>query len=195
MDVCYYRVLWMMQIIIQYGIVRLPACNAAIAFTIRSGSLCAGKETDKIESNRRREFLPCHMPRKRWQHQQGDAIPRYMKIIPIFRWLCKHQKGSSRHLSAAVLCTILRSTFCRKKHKKARNLCCQAAFGKKKKNRNLDTHRIKITVLIWSEWRDLNSRPLDPQSSALPTAPHPDAIANGIIARCCRKCKHYFRLF
>ena len=28
--------------------------------------------------------------------------------------------------------------------------------------------------LKWSEWRDLNSRPLDPQSSALPTAPHPD---------------------
>ena len=27
---------------------------------------------------------------------------------------------------------------------------------------------------FWSEWRDLNSRPLDPQSSALPTAPHPD---------------------
>ena len=26
----------------------------------------------------------------------------------------------------------------------------------------------------WSEWRDLNSRPLDPQSSALPTALHPD---------------------
>ncbi len=29
---------------------------------------------------------------------------------------------------------------------------------------------------IWSEWRDLNSRPLDPQSSALPTAPHPERI-------------------
>ena len=26
---------------------------------------------------------------------------------------------------------------------------------------------------LWSEWRDLNSRPLDPQSSALPAAPHP----------------------
>ena len=30
------------------------------------------------------------------------------------------------------------------------------------------------SVLFWSEWRDLNSRPLDPQSSALPTALHPD---------------------
>ena len=27
---------------------------------------------------------------------------------------------------------------------------------------------------IWSEWRDLNPRPLPPQGSALPTAPHPD---------------------
>ena len=33
---------------------------------------------------------------------------------------------------------------------------------------------IKIGVLIWSEWRDLNPRPLPPQGSALPTAPHPD---------------------
>ena len=30
----------------------------------------------------------------------------------------------------------------------------------------------------WSEWRDLNSRPLDPQSSALPTALHPDIYAH-----------------
>ena len=29
----------------------------------------------------------------------------------------------------------------------------------------------------WSEWRDLNSRPLDPQSSALPTALHPEISA------------------
>ena len=33
-------------------------------------------------------------------------------------------------------------------------------------------HR-KSNALFWSEWRDLNSRPLDPQSSALPAAPHP----------------------
>ncbi len=32
----------------------------------------------------------------------------------------------------------------------------------------------KLCPFCWSEWRDLNSRPLDPQSSALPTAPHPD---------------------
>ena len=30
------------------------------------------------------------------------------------------------------------------------------------------------TLFSWSEWRDLNSRPLDPQSSALPTALHPE---------------------
>ena|GEM_PF-2060633 len=28
-------------------------------------------------------------------------------------------------------------------------------------------------LLILSEWGDSNSRPLDPQSSTLPTAPHP----------------------
>ncbi len=27
---------------------------------------------------------------------------------------------------------------------------------------------------LLSEWQDLNSRPLDPQSSALPAAPHPE---------------------
>ena len=35
------------------------------------------------------------------------------------------------------------------------------------------------TLFFWSEWRDLNSRPLDPQSSALPTAPHPDIRLSG----------------
>ena len=37
------------------------------------------------------------------------------------------------------------------------------------------------TILVWSEWRDLNSRPLDPQSSALPTAPHPDIQFCGVL--------------
>ena len=35
------------------------------------------------------------------------------------------------------------------------------------------TDNLKAISLFWSEWRDLNSRPLAPQSSALPTAPHP----------------------
>ena len=33
---------------------------------------------------------------------------------------------------------------------------------------------MRVFLKFWSEWRDLNSRPLDPQSSALPTAPHPE---------------------
>ena len=33
---------------------------------------------------------------------------------------------------------------------------------------------LRFQAFYWSEWRDLNSRPLDPQSSALPTALHPD---------------------
>ena len=36
---------------------------------------------------------------------------------------------------------------------------------------------LRFQGFCWSEWRDLNSRPLDPQSSALPTAPHPDESA------------------
>ena len=36
------------------------------------------------------------------------------------------------------------------------------------------TDNLKAISLFWSEWRDLHSRRLDPESSALPTAPHPD---------------------
>ena len=43
--------------------------------------------------------------------------------------------------------------------------------GKMKKPCNPCGYR----TFSWSEWRDLNSRPLDPQSSALPAALHPDA--------------------
>ena len=32
---------------------------------------------------------------------------------------------------------------------------------------------------FWSEWRDLNPRPLGPEPSALPTALHPDAVLKG----------------
>ena len=32
------------------------------------------------------------------------------------------------------------------------------------------------TLLLWSEWRDLNPRPLPPQGSALPPEPHPDFV-------------------
>ena len=33
-----------------------------------------------------------------------------------------------------------------------------------------------ILTDFWSEWRDLNSRPRDPKSRTLPTAPHPDNL-------------------
>ena len=33
-----------------------------------------------------------------------------------------------------------------------------------------------ILTDFWSEWRDLNSRPRDPKSRTLPTAPHPDSL-------------------
>ena len=38
---------------------------------------------------------------------------------------------------------------------------------------------VKLSVQqlrVWSEWQDLNLRPLPPQGSALPAAPHPDAL-------------------
>ena len=46
-----------------------------------------------------------------------------------------------------------------------------SAEGKKERRSKADF------APTWSEWRDLNSRPLDPQSSALPTAPHPESAA------------------
>ena len=36
------------------------------------------------------------------------------------------------------------------------------------------TYLRHFRAFCWSEWRDLNSRPLDPQSSTLPAALHPD---------------------
>lgn len=44
----------------------------------------------------------------------------------------------------------------------------------KKQVAHLYDMRLVCGTCRWSEWRDLNSRPLDPQSSALPAAPHPD---------------------
>ena len=52
-----------------------------------------------------------------------------------------------------------------------------ALLQKKKKPQTAIYSHLRYFIK-WSEWRDLNSRPLDPQSSALPTAPHPD-IQNG----------------
>ena len=55
----------------------------------------------------------------------------------------------------------------------------ESQFSKKsslkcRKKYRILTKMVKNRYFSWSEWRDLNSRPLDPQSSALPTALHPD---------------------
>ena len=46
-------------------------------------------------------------------------------------------------------------------------------FCKKKLDTRFDTHCIKTGVQLWSEWGDLNPRPLGPEPSALPAALHP----------------------
>ena len=66
-------------------------------------------------------------------------------------------------------------------------------------------YRVSITEIcyehsIWSEWHDLNVRPLPPQGSALPTAPHPDLLSSafadfGIIAHCLDKVNRIFQIF
>ena len=66
------------------------------------------------------------------------------------------------------------------------------SFHQKKKSDSFRYSRIKTIELIWSEWRDLNSRPLDPQSSALPTAPHP-VTTLFIIQYAKGKCKPFFK--
>ena len=58
--------------------------------------------------------------------------------------------------------------------KKYMKTLANRSFYKKKLDTNQDTHCIKIGVQLWSEWRDLNSRPLGPEPSTLPTALHPD---------------------
>ncbi len=50
-----------------------------------------------------------------------------------------------------------------------------------------EEYRQAVLLFAWSEWRDLNSRPLDPQSSALPTAPHPDMRLRTILYHSARK--------
>ena len=58
------------------------------------------------------------------------------------------------------------------------------SFHQKKKSDSFRYSRIKTIELIWSEWRDLNSRPLDPQSSALPAAPHPVVPKFSLLPAC-----------
>ena len=42
--------------------------------------------------------------------------------------------------------------------------------------RSLSQKSTLTRAFSWSEWLDLNQRPLPPQGSALPTAPHPDKL-------------------
>ena len=57
--------------------------------------------------------------------------------------------------------------------KKYMKTLANRSFYKKKLDTNQDTHCIKIGVQLWSEWGDLNPRPLGPEPSALPAALHP----------------------
>ena len=77
----------------------------------------------------------------------------------------------------------------------------QGAWVQDKKQKVLKP--LRFQDFYWSEWRDLNSRPLDPQSSALPTALHPDVyflllrIGDSlvILTRPKTKCKPFFHFF
>ena len=44
------------------------------------------------------------------------------------------------------------------------------------KRENKRKSEVRLNLRFWSEWQDLNLRPLPPQGSALPTAPHPDKV-------------------
>ena len=45
------------------------------------------------------------------------------------------------------------------------------------KSKSSSIHKKKVWIFIfWSEWRDLNPRPLGPEPSALPTALHPEIL-------------------
>ena len=47
--------------------------------------------------------------------------------------------------------------------------------------KEISRNGIKPFLLIWSEWRDSNSRHPGPKPGALPTGPHPDSIRTGFI--------------
>ena len=68
------------------------------------------------------------------------------------------------------------ATKCRKKTSFCVFFSLEKSSQKYEKTAVLSHFRSTPRWVKWSEWRDLNSRPLDPQSSALPTAPHPDNV-------------------
>ena len=57
--------------------------------------------------------------------------------------------------------------------KRYRKTLANRGFYKKKLDTRFDTYCIKTGVQLWSEWGDLNPRPLGPEPSALPAALHP----------------------
>ena len=65
--------------------------------------------------------------------------------------------------------------------KRYRKTLANRGFCKKKLDTRFDTHCIKTGVQLWSEWGDLNPRPLGPEPSALPAALHPVSLT---IIRC-----------
>ena len=71
--------------------------------------------------------------------------------------------------------------------KKYMKTLANRSFYKKKLDTNQDTHCIKIGVQLWSEWGDLNPRPLGPEPSALPAALHP--VSRSIIGALARAVK------
>ena len=64
-------------------------------------------------------------------------------------------------------------------------------FWRKEKERK---YSINTCVPTWSEWGDLNSRPLGPEPSALPTALHPEIIFAIIISEV-GIVKNYLRIY
>ena len=50
---------------------------------------------------------------------------------------------------------------------------------------------VPVNDFLWSEWRDLNPRPLGPEPSTLPSALHPDVSLLGIVAYRAVQCKYF----
>ena len=76
----------------------------------------------------------------------------------------------------------------------------QKKYEKPLKTKEKSTENSCFLCFSWSEWQDLNLRPLPPQGSALPTAPHPDLYrflpkALYIITPVLTKVKMFFEIY
>ena len=63
------------------------------------------------------------------------------------------------------------------REEQARYVYCENARFREDLRENKRKSEVRLNLRFWSEWQDLNLRPLPPQGSALPTAPHPDLVA------------------